>query len=99
MLFADDTTANVTQWVGLTGATALLVWLLKFARDYQATMTNGAFARIETLEKSIDRLDTALEKERARCDALAARLRKLERKNDKNDKNDINPESRAPPNA
>lgn len=90
-LFADDTTSNVTQWVGLTGATALLIWLLKFARDYQTTMTAGAFARIETLEKSIDRLDAALEKERERCDGLAARLHKLE--------GEVSPESRAPPSA
>ena len=78
MLFADDTTSNITQWVGLTGATALLVWLLKFARDYQTTMTQGAFARIESLEASIDRLDKALENERKRCDDLAVRLHKLE---------------------
>jgi hypothetical protein len=79
MLFADEsTTSNVTQWVGLTGATALLIWLLKFARDYQLTMTEGAFARIEKLEQSIERLDLALDKERERCDELAERLHKLE---------------------
>jgi hypothetical protein len=85
MMFADETTSNITQWIGLTGATALLVWLLKFAAAYQAAMTKGAFDRIELLEKSIERLDLAvengrmaLEKERERCDELAARLHKLE---------------------
>lgn len=78
MLLADETTSNITQWVALGGATALLVWLLKFAAAYQQTMTSGAFARIEQLELSIVRLDAALTAERARCDGLAARLHALE---------------------
>jgi hypothetical protein len=85
MMFADETTSNITQWIGLGGATALLIWLLKFASDYQSTMTKGAFDRIESLEKSIERLDLAvengriaLENERKRCDELASRLHQLE---------------------
>jgi len=78
MTFADEATSNITQWVALGGATALLIWLLKFAADYQSTMTKGAFDRIEQLEKAIDRLDLALAAERARCDALADRLHRLE---------------------
>ena len=70
---------NTGQWIALGGATFLLLFLLRFAANYQSVMTSGAYRRIKDLEQTVERLDKELWAERQRCDDLARRLANIER--------------------
>jgi hypothetical protein len=74
---------QLTQWVSLGAAGALLVGLLRLTQRYVSVVTGGAIDRARTLETKVTQLEAQVDalrqdlvEERERCER---RLRELER--------------------